>query len=484
VIEIAAARSSAVEHTLEPVEPVGTAHPSALRVEPLQAAPTRLEPSEALPLAVLWAYALPSAGQAFMGILFTLYLMKFSTDVLLIPPLWMGSLLTAARVWDGLSDPGAGYLSDRTRSRLGRRRSWMAASAVPLTLAMVMLWSPPLALQGGWLLLWISISLLVYETASTAFAIPHGALGVELTPHYHERTRLFGYRHLIAALGTIAGLAAYYVITHSADARVATFWVALGGGCAFSALVFYAVRRVPERADCKRPSTSPMASFGDVMHNPHARLLVLVYAIENFGSASIGMLTPYVTQYVIKIPDLTVPIILLFAIPQFALTPLWIGLARRFGKKRLWAFSMGATSACFAGLSFVPEGPSFAIFALPFLLGVAAGCGAVVAPSVQADVIDYDEYRTGERKEGAYLAVFNLVRKCAAALPAGLTGVALALTGFQPNVEQTDATKFAMRAITGFAPAICYLIGTVLFLRFSFNEAEHAEVRRALDARN
>jgi len=466
-MEIAAAGSPAVDR-------------SVVRPELVQ--PAIAQP-DALPIRVLWAYALPSAGQAFMGILFTLYLMKFSTDVLLIAPLAMGTLLTLARFWDGVSDPAAGYLSDRTRSRLGRRRSWMIFAALPLTFALVMLWSPPRSLEGAALVLWMAVALLVYETASTAFGIPHSALGVELTPHYHERTRLFGYRHLIGAIGTISGLGAYWLMSHSADPRNAALWFALVGGSAFACLVLYAVRRVPERADSTIPAASPMASLSDVAQNPHARLLVLVYAIENFGSASIGMLTPFVTQYVIKVPDLTVPIILLFAVPQFALTPLWIHLARRFGKKTLWTYSMGATAAGFAALSFVPEGPSFAIFALPFLLGVASGCGAVVSPSVQADVIDYDEYRTGERKEGAYLAVFNLVRKCAGALPAGLTGVALAVTGFVPNVEQSEETKLAMRAITGFAPAICYLIGTLVFLRFAFNEAEHAEVRRALDAR-
>jgi len=125
---------------------------------------------ESLPAKVLWAYALPSAGLAFMGILFTLHLMKFSTDVLLISPLAMGTLLTAARIWDGVSDPGAGYLSDRTRSRFGRRRSWMIAAAPFLALAMLMLWAPPRALEGAALVLWMALALLVYETASTAFA--------------------------------------------------------------------------------------------------------------------------------------------------------------------------------------------------------------------------------------------------------------------------------------------------------------------------
>ena len=114
---------------------------------------------------------------------------------------------------------------------------------------------------------------------------------------------------------------------------------------------------------------------------------------------------------------------------------------------------------------------------------MAAGIGAVVAPAIQADIIDYDEYTTHERKEGAYLAVWNLVRKSAASVTALVMGIALQFAGFEPNVEQTEAAKLTMRAIFGLLPATCYVIGAILFLRFRFNEREHAEIRRAIAER-
>ena len=88
-------------------------------------------------LGVIWAYSLPRIGFGIMGLLFGTYLMKFSTDVLLIAPAVMGMLLAGSRLWDAVTDPMAGYLSDRTRSRYGRRRSWMFASAIPTGLGLV-----------------------------------------------------------------------------------------------------------------------------------------------------------------------------------------------------------------------------------------------------------------------------------------------------------------------------------------------------------
>jgi GPH family glycoside/pentoside/hexuronide:cation symporter len=112
------------------------------------------------------------------------------------------------------------------------------------------------------------------------------------------------------------------------------------------------------------------------------------------------------------------------------------------------------------------------------------GVRPVVAPSVQADIIDYDEYLTGERKEGACLAVWNFVRKSAGGIMALLTGFVLALSGFEPNVEQSDTAKLAIRILFSLVPASCYAISTLVFTRFALDEAEHRRVLQAIRERS
>jgi GPH family glycoside/pentoside/hexuronide:cation symporter len=208
-------------------------------------------------------------------------------------------------------------------------------------------------------------------------------------------------------------------------------------------------------------------------------LLLIVFGVETFGAASIGLMVPYIVEYVIPMRDLMVPLLLVYIIPQFALTPLWIVLARRYGKKNLWLLGMLGSAGAFFGLFWL-QAPGPLIWIYAFGAGLAAGIGAVVAPAIEADIIDYDEYITHERKEGAYLAVWNLVRKSAGSVTALVTGIALQSAGFEPNVEQTEEAKLAMRAVFGLLPAACYVIGALLFLRFKFNEREHAEIRRVI----
>ena len=132
---------------------------------------------------------------------------------------------------------------------------------------------------------------------------------------------------------------------------------------------------------------------------------------------------------------------------------------------------------------FVNEGNSWLVYVLAGLAGIGGGCGAVVGPSIQADVIDYDEYMTGERKEGSYFAIWNFVRKSATGFTAMFAGFALELAGFVPNAEQTEAARYAIRSLMGLFPGACFLIGTLLMLRFRLNQAEHETIRATLDAR-
>jgi GPH family glycoside/pentoside/hexuronide:cation symporter len=463
-----------------PESPEGAAHvlPEATSDAAIGAAG-----AETLEFGVIWAFSFPAVAFGIMSLLFGTYLMKFATDVLLIAPAAMGTIIAASRLWDAVSDPLAGYLSDRTRSRFGRRRAWMFAAAIPMAVGMFAIWSPPAALGPVALVAWMAVGLLFYETASTAFWVPHGAAGMELTPNHHERTRLWGWRQMIGAGGMMLGLVSLQFMNMAEDKRSVAMVISGIAAVASASVVLWSTWRLPERADYQgRGGESPFKSAADVFRNPHSRLVVVIYGIETFGAASVGLLVPYLVQYVVPMQEQLVPILLCYTVPQFLLVPIWMRLSRTVGKKRLWMWSMALTAMGF--LSFLPiENPGLPIYLVAFALGAAGGIGAVVAPSINADIIDYDEYTTGDRKEGSYLAIWNLVRKTAGAGIAFVTGWVLQGSGFEPNVEQSEEAKFAIRALFCLLPASCYALGTLLLTRFRLGEAEHAEIRRVLDAR-
>jgi len=120
---------------------------------------------------------------------------------------------------------------------------------------------------------------------------------------------------------------------------------------------------------------------------------------------------------------------------------------------------------------------------LAFFAGLSAGCGGTIAPSVQGDIVDYDEMVTGERKEGSYFAAFNFVQKSATGVMILITGWVLQVAGFVPNVEQTQLVQISMVTLYGLSPLICYTIGTILFSRFSLDATEHQRIRSVISER-
>ncbi len=455
--------------------------------------------SARLPRSVVLCYALPGVGLYFSFLLMGLYFLKYATDVLLITPAVMGILFAVSRLWDALSDPLAGYLSDRTRSRLGRRRSWMVASALPFGLSLWMLWSPPGGITGALAAAWVGVGLFLFYTAYTAYSVPYGALGVELSRDYHDRTRLFAWRQGIGALGMLCGVGAYYLLLESERGSAAVPSPrALGMGIgAFASISVCAgtlalVLRVGERSEYQeRRPARVFAAFGDVLQNPHARRLLGVQGAHFISVAALSLVSAYLFQYVLRVPSSTAALLVAcFAGGTVGAIPLWVLLSRRFGKHRCWSAALWCLGVAYGLLYFVLDErvastPSRLVVmaVLTVLLGALQSSHFVLSHSMQAVVIDWDEERTGERKEGAYLAALSFVEKASAALAAAAVGIALDLVGYAPGQEQNPATHVALLALASFVPAGCHFLAALLLAGFGLGEQEHARIREVLAER-
>jgi Na+/melibiose symporter-like transporter len=448
-----------------------------------------------VPLGTTIAYGMPGLGAGYMYLLMSLYVMKFSTDVLLIAPAVMGVIFSISRIWDAISDPIAGYLSDRTTFRFGRRRTWMLLSFIPISFGFLAVFSPPESMQGQSLDLWMMIAILSFYSAITLLNVPHMALGAELSEDYHERTRLFGVRHIGFTLGSILALVSMSLLISEennpeGDVRQLAGSLAFYAIGAMSLMIFFAVSKLKENPEFKnRVNKNPFKAFRDVWINPHAKILIIVLFIENLGGAVIGVLTLYVTQYIVEAPAWAPLIIFAYMLPSALSVPLWIPLSRRFGKIRLWVFSLAFTGISFGGIFIIPFLDSvtdrlIVMFIGAALGGMAAGCGGAIGPSVKGDVIDYDEYLTGERKEGSYFAALNFVFKSATGIMLLVTGFVLQFSGFIPNQPQTMEVKIALISLYGLVPLVFYSLGAyLLYKKFKFGEKEHAAIKQQIQER-
>ena len=440
---------------------------------------------ERLPQSMVVAYAVPQMGLAWFQMFFTNYFLKYSVDVLLIAPATIALILSLTRLWDAVSDPAVGFLSDRTTSAAGRRRPWLLGSAVPVAFVTYTMWNPPLGLEGAMLVLWMAAAVTLWETAMTGFYVPYMALGAEVSMGHHDRTRVAGYRHVFGGMGNLSVIGCVYLITHSTEQRATAQMLFLVGGAAAAASMLLGIWRVREHPEHRRLGARRfMSSVLGSIRNPHLRRLIAIYFFDIAGVAAVGLLGPFVAEYVVGQPGLIPQLMLVFSFASYLSTPFTVFLSRRIGKSRVWISVLALQIAGFVSAFFAGTGDAAYLLGCIFLIGLGSTGGQVVGVSLLADAADFDEHRTGERREGFYYASINIARKVMFSALTLMVGFSMQfLIGFEPNAEQTPETLFGLSALFSGIPAVAFLVAIALLLRFGLTEAAHQHVRSELDAR-
>ncbi len=376
-----------------------------------------------------------------------------------------------------------------------------AAIGAPLAAGFfVMLFSPPAGLGpiGG--AAWFTAAFFSFFVPNTLYGIPHYGLGPELTSDYHERSSLFAWRDGSALLGTLVASAAPSVLVgalrrrgiepHEAE-RLAYFWFSLAMAVALVALYWILVLRVRENPDYySRPPNPIVPGVRRVLRNRPFRVLLACYLASSVTGAIPGIFLPFYLQYVLGLENWFSHMggmLLTYFGSGFLSIPVWLWLSRRFGKRDVWVWHYGLPVTATLALYFLPQvfpGASAVAPMYAILVGAGAGfaAGAFLAPSMQADVIDYDELYTGKRREAQYGALWAMATKFAVIPSASIPLAVVAAVGFERNVAQSEAVIWTIRAIYGLAPCAMSLTAMLISRCFPITEPVHRAVVEGIEA--
>jgi GPH family glycoside/pentoside/hexuronide:cation symporter len=404
------------------------------------------------------SYGAPSFAGAAMAIPIGIHLTIFYSDVILVPLGFIALVKALARALDAITDPVMGWMTDRTRSRWGRRRPWIALGAPVAALAFYLMFTPPDNISSINAAAWFAATYTLYYLFHTVYIIPHSALGPELTLDYHERSLLFGYREGFVVMGTmIAAVLPPVLISWLASEREAYSGFAALFGALLALLYFNLVYQVRERSEFVERESNPLIpGVRRVMRNRVFRLLLAVYLVGSITGAIPGLMIPYYTKYVLQAEDsnmwLAIFLFVYFG-AGFLTLPAWIWAARRLEKRPVWLASFLPGFSASIALMFLGKGDLMIAAVILVWAGCGFSAGLFLAPSMQADVIDYDELYTGKRREAQYGALWSIMTKFAVIPSMSIPLAILASVGYVPNVEQTDTVQFAIKAIFGVGPA-------------------------------
>jgi len=402
-----------------------------------------------------------------------------------VPLALVGTIMIAVRVFDVVTDPLMGWLSDHTRSRWGRRRPWILAATPVLMLSIYNLFLPPADAGAGHMLGW-SMALSI---GTTMMLIPYYAWGAELSPHYHERSRITGARAMAGVLGSLtaqvvpAAALIFFGIGGSASVLELVGWTMM---LVMPLCVAITLAKTPEPQLDVRSNVPVLSGLKLMWQNGPFKQLVLAFMI---GSIGLNITTPL---YIFFIADVlgaeakAIYMLTFFYLSSLLAVPVWVRLAGVIGKHR--AYVAAFTMIGFAHPFYLLLGPGDFWWMLPITVatGFAAGGFSQSLPnSMKADVIDLDTLSSGENRAGMFFSAWSFAQKATASVGAGLAMFGLTLFGFDAKVPANNGEEelFGLRFLFAIFPSLFYLSGAALVWNYPITEARHREIRRGIEER-
>ncbi len=445
--------------------------------------------SRPVPFGKKLAYAAPAFALAVVGIPVYVYVPKFYTDVVGVHITVLGVLILAVRLFDAVTDPAIGFLSDRTRTRFGRRRPYIAGASILLAFAIYALFNPPAA-SPNFETAWFGVSIFSLFLFWTLAVVPYESLGPEISFDYNERTTLFGMRDGALIAGTLVAASSPALVTWAIGMpsggegeREKFFWISVLYAPLVVAFCWWCVLSIRERALPEGGEKQGLwRGFRHVAQNRPFVILLVSYTVSAFGNNLPATLILYYVEYVLQ-SELADLFLLIYFVTGVLFLPGWILVSKRLGKKWTWIASMGVNTGAFVGVFFLGPGDAWIYGILVFISGIGLGATLAIPSAMQADVIDYDELLTGERREGHYIGLWSITKKLAAALGVGIALPILGRVGYTPNVEQSDAVLLTLRLLYALVPSVCNIVALIIALAYPISRKRHEEIRLAIAER-
>lgn len=437
-----------------------------------------------LPLRTKVIYGLGDWGNTTTSTIFLFFFAFFLTDIARLPPARAALVLLVGGIWDAVNDPVIGVLTDRVRTRWGRRRPFFLFVTLPLAASFSMMWwVPPVGdLEKT---LWYVVAYVLFDTCFTLMTVPYGALTAELTEDYDERTELTGWRMGTSMLGGL--VAAFFVpVIVGAFALPARGYLVAGAGFALLAcgpylMLFFTTKE--RYASAPRPRTGIFEDLFATLRNRQFRYAAGIYLLAWVTVNLVASLLQYYVTYWLRIPGQLEYVLVVVQGAALACVPLVVWLSAKLGKRGAYALAAGVWGAVMLGLAFLPPTLLPLAYALAALAGLGVAGAHVVPWSMVPDVIEVDEAATGARREGAFYGMVVLIQKSGSAFTLALVQLALSWTGYTAGQDQPPSALLAIRLLIGVAPVVLLGLSMLLAWRSPLGKGEHEEVRRTLATR-
>lgn len=408
------------------------------------------------------------------------YLLYYLTDIVHLSAALAGTVLMIGKIWDAVTDPVTGYISDKTRTRWGRRRPYMFVGSIAAFFSMgLMFTSPTIASQSG-LFVYLTLIYCLLNTAYTLVNIPYAALLPELTQDFNQRTILTGYRMSFAVVGTFVGAGAVMpIINIFTDTRLG--WSIMGGfmGAVMLLSTWITIWAVsePEHPEPQK-SRGFLRTYLEALQNRVFLLALIPWALFITGTTMVQGALVYYFKYIFHDEGLFQTALLFLLAASLLCIPVWVKLSQRIGKKLCYAIGMGIMSTGVLIFSLFGEQlGAFVSCVVMAFAGIGLSTHYVMPHAILPDIVEHDSvHHNGVRREGVFSSLWTFMSKIGQAFALALNGWILALFAYSPDTTPTPSVIAGIKLICGPIPISFYLIGIFILSFYPITKTYYDEM--------
>ena len=445
---------------------------------------------EKLPLRLKLLYSTGDLSISIPLAIVMFYQLYFLTDVAGLRPAYAGWAIGAGRIWDAINDPLFGLLSDRIRSRWGRRRVLLLFGALPLGLFFILMWMvPPLGQLG--LAAYYAVTFILFDTAFTCVHVGYNALTPELTSDYDERSSLNGYRMAFSIAGTLGAIILATVLSWTiTDPRLLFAIVGTGLGLVSTVPPLIVFRITRERALAEHPDPLPAReAIGATLSNRPFWLAMGLYLTSWTTASILAAVLVYFANYYLHVPEQANYFVLVAQGAAILFIPACVWLARKLDKRKSFILGTVTWMVVLLAISGLRADQVTLAYGLAALSGLGIATAYVIPWAMIPDIVEHDQMQTGQRREGSYYAFASFFQKLGTGAALWAMGQALAFTGYitptpgAPLPVQPGQAVSAIRTFMGVIPAGLLLLSIFFAWRYPITRKRHRALVEELATR-
>lgn len=447
--------------------------------------------NEKLPTKVKFAYGLSGYYSFITWTAFSYYGLYFFTDVVGLSAIFAGTLISLGILWDAITDPIVGGVSDNLKSKYGRRRPLIIGGAIPFVIISILMFtdwgfSEPVAK------VYFAVIVLLYYTAQTVLDISSSALGSEMTLDYDERSTLATYKNYFGLLATVAISPTLVLVSYFGGwFENSNFgWSVTISLYLMVALIFiFILWKTTKGYERHRENVISKFSFSDIKEifkNKALRIVAIIFSIGIFANTiNYAIQVYYFTNYVEMTEGQIATVMLVFGVAS--IVGAWIvdQFMKRFGKKLAWIIGVGSEGIVLAAMVglFINPGQIELIYALVVLMAVGNAAIYQVPWAMIPDCVDVTELATEKRMDGIIYGIVAFLQKGSGALGAAILGVLLTAVGYSEAAVQSPETIDGIKNIFGYLVGFLYVAIALIALMYPLTKEKQDKVREAIKAR-